>query len=60
MLGKEQDDCRSNTGQNLWKRLKIAKKCSVNDFVKLTYKEFPPEDIWKIQLAKEIIYVNMV
>ena len=63
MLAKVKGDCRSNTGQNLRKLMKMAKKFNINDlnpndFEKLTYNDVPPEEVWKISLAKEIIDVK--
>ena len=53
-------DCRSNTGQNLRKLMKIAGKTRIDDLKKgdfddLVYNEIPIGQEWKIRLAEELI-----
>ena len=60
MLSVVIHDCRSNTGQNLRKLMKIAGKSKVDDirksdFEDLIYNDIPEGNEWKIKLAEEII-----
>ena len=53
-------DCRSNTGQNLRKLMKIAGKTTIDvlkkgDFDDVVYNEIPIGQEWKIRLAEELI-----
>ena len=52
-------DCRSNTGQNLRKLLRIDGKTRIDDlkgdFDDLIYNEIPIGEEWKIRLAEELI-----
>ena len=53
-------DCRSNTGQNLRKLMKIAGKTRIDDLKKgdvddLVNNEIPIGQEWKIRLAEELI-----
>ena len=53
-------DCRSNTGQNLRKLMKIAGKTRIDDLKKgdfddLVYNEILIGQEWKIRLAEELI-----
>ena len=53
-------DCRSNTGQNLRKLMKIAGNTRIDDLKKgdfddLVYNEIPIGQEWKIRLAEELI-----
>ena len=53
-------DCRSNTGQNLRKLMKIAGKTRIDDLKKgdfddLVYNEIPIGQEWKIRLAEVLI-----
>ena len=56
-------DCRSNTGKNLRKMMKLTGRSSVddlkvNDINKLIYSEIPEGEVWKIILAEEIMDVK--
>ena len=63
MLSKIKYDCRSNTGHNLRKLMKIVGKHSIDDlrrkdFDNLRYQPVSKEDEWKLNIAREIIDVK--
>ena len=56
-------DCRSNTGKNLRKLMKLTGRSSVDDLKvnyinELIYSEIPEGEVWKIILAEEIMDVK--
>ena len=55
MLSVVKNDCRSTTGNNLISNLDPIAKY---DFSNLLYTKVPPDDEWKVTLAKEIIDVR--
>ena len=60
MLCIVRHECRSNTGQNLHKLMRIPDKRRIDDqkkgdFDDLIYNEIPVCEEWKIRLAEELI-----
>ena len=60
MLRIVRRDCRSNTGKNLRKLMRIAGKASIDDLKKgdsndRICNEIPAGEEWKIRLAEELI-----
>ena len=63
MLSVVKNDCRSTTGNNLRKIMLMLNKNNLDPIAKydlsnLLYAKVPPDDEWKITLAKEIIDVR--
>ena len=63
MLAIVKRDCRSTTGRNLRKIMLLLNKTNIENISKddlktLQYHPAPPDDEWKIQLAKELIKVK--
>ena len=60
MLRTVRCDCRSNTGRNLRKLMRISGKMSIGelkkgDFENLIYNEIPVGEEWKRKLAEELV-----
>ena len=60
MLYVVKNDCRSTTGNNLRKIMLMLNKHNLDGIAKydlsnLLYDKVPPDDEWKVTLAKEII-----
>ena len=63
MLSVVKNDCRSTTGNNLRKIMLMLNKNNLDPIAKydlsnLLYAKVPPDDEWKVTLAKEIIDVR--
>ena len=63
MLNLIKDDCQSTTGRNLRKLLLLTPKIrteelSSDDLKKMWFYDVPPEELWKVRLAKEIMEVR--